>query len=90
MNEGVRVTEELDTRFNVLNHELVPLHELVPEEEAVKVLQSLRVRADQLPKILTTDPACKVVSAAPGDLIRITRKSKTAGHHVVYRVVVLA
>ena len=42
----------------------------------------------QFPYILTTDPVAKEIGAKPGDFVRITRKSETAGSSVYYRYVV--
>ena len=56
-------------------------------EEAQKVLDDLNVRLDQIPKILPTDPVVKAIDAKVGDILKITRKSETAGIFVAYRVV---
>ena len=44
----------------------------------------------QLPYILMTDPVAKEIGAKPGDFVRVTRKSETAGTSVYYRYVVEA
>ena len=85
-----------DRRFNPLNHELVPLHELVDDAEVPTILAKYGVRKDQLPKIRSDDPAARAcqgpdgatVAAEPGQLIKVTRRSPTAGRHVAYRLVV--
>lgn len=77
-----------DLRFNPLNHALVPLHEVVPDDEVPSILEKYGIVKEQLPKIKSTDPAVQVVSAEPGQLVRITRNSPTAGHHIAYRLVV--
>jgi DNA-directed RNA polymerase, subunit H (EC 2.7.7.6) len=77
-----------EKRFNVLKHELVPRHELVPIEEAIKILRELGVRPEQLPWIRASDPVAKAIGAKPGDIIRVIRKSETAGEIVVYRYVI--
>lgn len=82
------MSDEEDLRFNVLNHETVPLHEVVPEEEVPAVLEQYRIVREQLPKIRVDDPAVRVVDAQPGAVIRITRESLTAGKHVAYRLVI--
>jgi len=41
-----------------------------------------------LPKILLTDPALKNLDVKTGDVIKITRRSQTAGYTTYYRVVV--
>jgi DNA-directed RNA polymerase subunit H len=77
-----------EKRFNVLKHELVPKHEIVPIEEAIKILRELGVRPEQLPWIRASDPVAKAIGAKPGDIIRVIRKSETAGEIVVYRYVI--
>ena len=42
----------------------------------------------QIPYIQSTDSIAKEVGAKPGDFIRITRTSETAGNSVYYRYVV--
>ncbi len=74
--------------FDIFEHHLVPKHEILSLEEKDKVLEQFRVEAYQLPRIRTTDPIVRVVGAKPGDLIKITRKSQTAGEYVSYRYVV--
>jgi DNA-directed RNA polymerase subunit H len=41
-----------------------------------------------MPQIGSTDPAVKVIGAKPGDVLRIIRRSQTAGEHITYRYVV--
>ncbi len=77
-----------EKRFNPLNHALVPLHEVVPDEEVPAVLEQFNILKEQLPKIRSTDPAVQVIKAEPGQLVRVTRNSPTAGKHVAYRLVV--
>ena len=74
-------------KADILQHKLVPEHTILSEEEAQKVLDDLNVRLDQIPKILPTDPEVKAIDAKVGDILKITRKSETAGIFVAYRVV---
>ncbi|ABM81393.1 DNA-directed RNA polymerase subunit H [Hyperthermus butylicus] len=75
-------------KFNILEHELVPKHEVVPPEEAARIIRELGVRPEQLPWLRATDPVARAIGAKPGDIVRIYRKSPTAGEVVVYRYVV--
>jgi len=72
----------------ILDHELVPKHEILSPREAAEVLRRLNVRPDQLPWIKASDPVVIAIGAKPGDIIKITRKSPTAGEVVVYRYVI--
>ncbi len=67
---------------------MVPKHEILPKEEVERVLEKYNITKGQIPKILESDPMVKKIKAKPGDVIKITRKSKTAGESIYYRVVV--
>lgn len=79
-----------EVRFNVLNHVNVPLHVIVPEEDVKELLKRYNIVREQLPKIRNNDPACKVINAAPGNVVRVTRRSPTAGVATAYRLVIEA
>jgi DNA-directed RNA polymerase subunit H len=74
--------------FDVSKHELVPKHEILSEEEKAKLLKKYGITIKELPRILASDPAIKSLNPKIGDVIKITRKSKTAEESVYYRVVV--
>jgi DNA-directed RNA polymerase subunit H len=76
------------TKFSLLDHELVPKHEIVSEGELKPVLSKFSVEKEQLPKLKVQDPVCKEIGAAVGDVVRITRKSQTAGEADYYRLVI--
>jgi len=82
------VSEEV--RFNVLNHVNVPHHAVLPDAEAKELLALYGIVREQLPKIRDSDPAAKVVGAKAGSIVKITRRSPTAGVAVAYRLVVEA
>lgn len=69
------------------NHFLVPKHTLLAKEEAKKVLDQYSVKAEDLPIILSADPAIKKFRAERGDVIKIERHSFTTGKTVYYRAV---
>jgi len=75
-------------RPSVLEHELVPKHEVLSAEEAADLLRRYKISPTQLPSILSTDPVVKELGAKPGDIIKITRRSPTAGKYTYYRIVV--
>ncbi len=86
MNGGKKSTS---IREKILEHELVPKHVLLTKEEALKVLRELGVRPEQLPWIRASDPIARLLGAKPGDIIRVERRSATAGVSVAYRFVVV-
>lgn len=74
--------------FDVMKHDLVPRHEVLSPEENQEIISRYGVTPDQLPKIFANDAVARAVRAKPGDIIKIKRKSPTAGEHVAYRYVV--
>jgi DNA-directed RNA polymerase subunit H (RpoH/RPB5) len=74
--------------FDIFEHALVPFHEILSEKEKNQLLAQFKVQPYQMPQIRSGDPAVKAIGAQPGHVLRITRKSTTAGEHVTYRYVV--
>jgi len=74
--------------FKVSTHFLIPKHELLTKEEASQILARFNASPSQFPYLLNTDPLAKEVGANPGDFVRITRRSETAGTSTYYRYVV--
>lgn len=74
---------------SILEHELVPKHEILQKEDADAILKKLGITPENLPKIiLDSDPVAKAIGAKRGNILKILRKSPTAGETVYYRVVV--
>jgi DNA-directed RNA polymerase subunit H len=78
----------LTKKFNVLEHELVPDHILLSEDETQEILKKYHIARGQLPKIKTSDVVVKQIGAKPDDVIKIIRKSLTAGKAISYRLVI--
>jgi DNA-directed RNA polymerase subunit H len=74
--------------IDILSHEMVPKHEILTKKEKDVLLKQFRASENDLPKIFRNDPAIKGLDANRGDVIRIIRKSPTAGETIYYRVVV--
>jgi DNA-directed RNA polymerase subunit H len=74
--------------FEIFNHSLVPKHEILTAEEKHQILAEYKVQPYQMPHIKAIDPVVKAIGAIPGDILRIIRKSQTAGEHITYRYVV--
>ena len=72
----------------VPEHVYVPKHEIINKKEAEDVLKQFNCKPTELPLIFVTDPAIMGLGVKPGDMIKITRKSATAGKSNYYRYVV--
>ena len=74
--------------FDIFEHALVPRHEILTEKERDQLLTLYKVKPYQMPQVKSNDPAVKAIGAKPGNILRIIRKSSTAGEHIAYRYVV--
>lgn len=74
--------------IKVTNHIFQPKHEILSKDDAEKVLKKFNVKTNQLPYIMSNDKGLEDLDVRPGDIIKITRKSPTAGESVYYRYVV--
>ena len=72
----------------VPDHVYVPKHEIMTKKEAEEVLQKFNCKPTELPLIFVNDPAIMGLGVKPGDMIKITRKSATAGESTYHRYVV--
>ncbi|MBI2665314.1 DNA-directed RNA polymerase subunit H [Candidatus Woesearchaeota archaeon] len=74
--------------FDVGKHTLVPKHTKLSEKEKEGLLATYNITIKELPKISVEDPAIAKLGAKGGDIIRVERKSRTAGITHYFRVVV--
>ena len=72
----------------VPDHVYVPKHEIMNKKDAEDVLKKFNCKPTELPLIFVNDPAIIGLGVKPGDMIKITRKSATAGESSYYRYVV--
>jgi len=86
----VELVEGTYASFDLFSHELVPSHSIADDDEVSLLLEHYGIMRDEIPRILRTDPAAKVLGAKPGQVIRIDRDSDTAGSVYYYRLVVSA
>ena len=76
--------------YEPMTHFFVPKHEIMNKNEADEIMVRYNAKPEQMPFISANDPVIRSISAQPGDLIRITRKSETSGVAHYYRYVVEA
>ncbi len=74
--------------LSITKHEMVPKQTLLNDKEKEEVLKKYEIALRQLPRISLNDPVIKLLNAKIGDVVKIQRKSETAGETTYYRVVV--
>jgi len=75
-------------KLDIKNHALVPKHDKCSEAEKKSILQRYKIDLKDLPKISINDPALYNLDLKAGDVVKIARKSPTAGESIFYRVVI--
>ena len=75
-------------RVDVSKHVLIPKHAVLSQREKADLLERYNITISSLPRILKEDPAIAHFSAKDGDVVKIIRKSLTAGESTFYRVIV--
>ena len=75
-------------KFEVAKHALVPKHSKVSDSELKQVCERYSIEVQNLPRINIRDPAIQDLDLKEGDVVKISRKSPTAGDIVFYRRVV--
>ncbi len=74
--------------FDVFEHAYVPLHEILTDEERKEISEKFHSEPYQFPWIRSTDPISIILGAKPGDVLKVTHESETAGKYMSYRYVV--
>jgi len=85
--ENIELIPQDFPSFNIFKHYLVPKHEILSPEERQALLEKYRIEPYKLPRIKASDPAVRLIGAKPGDIVKIVRRSPTAGESVYYRYV---
>jgi DNA-directed RNA polymerase subunit H len=88
---GLEEGKDLSTEKKIVkitDHIYQPNHEILPRSEASDILKRYNAKPSQLPYIMLSDKGLQGLDVRPGDIIKITRKSTTAGESVYYRYVV--
>ena len=75
-------------KLELAKHMLIPKHSKLSDKDKAELLKRYGIELTSLPRIFKTDAAIDSLSAKPSDVIKIVRKSPTAGVSVFYRVVV--
>ena len=75
---------------NPMDHVLVPKHELLPPSEHTEFLTKHKIKTKaNLPLIkFHEDMIARVMGLQPGDIVKITRPSPSAGEYISYRLCV--
>jgi len=71
--------------YDVTKHVLVPVHTALSEAEKNRIIEKYNLTGKELPRILKNDPAILHLKVKPGDIVKITRKSATAGESIFFR-----
>ena len=74
--------------FDVSKHVLVPKHVKLNDKEKKELFEKYVADLRDLPRVYQDDPAIQKLGVKEGDVIKITRKSPTAGDALFYRRVV--
>jgi DNA-directed RNA polymerase subunit H (RpoH/RPB5) len=83
---GLEIFMMKELMFNISKHYLVPKHEVIKDDELLKVIDVYKIKQkSQLPIILKSDPMARYHDINPGEIVKITRPSPSAGETIVYR-----
>ncbi len=75
-------------KFDILQHTFVPAYRKLEENEISDLLQKFNIKRVQLPKMFSSDVIAERLELKTGEVIEITRQSRTAGESKYYRVIV--
>ena len=76
-----------EVEIDIFQSNLVPKHQILSGDEKAALLKNLNVSPKQLPRVKDDDPVIKLLQGKKGDVVKITRKSQSAGEYHYYRIV---
>ncbi|ELQ76996.1 RNA polymerase, 25-kDa subunit (common to polymerases I, II and III) [Trachipleistophora hominis] len=82
---NITIFKEKELLFNVTKHSLVFKHRIISVEEKERLMDEKKIKEEQMPRILITDPVAKYLGARKGDVLEIERESETAGSALYWR-----
>ncbi|MBI1978449.1 MAG: DNA-directed RNA polymerase subunit H [Candidatus Aenigmarchaeota archaeon] len=74
--------------IDITKNDLVPKHTLLNDGEKLELFNQYEITLRQLPRILVNDPVVQNIGGKVGDVVKVVRKSPTAGEALYYRVIV--
>jgi len=78
-----------ESKKSFLDHEIIPKHIILTEDEKKLLLEKYNIQPEWLPLVKVSDPVIRAIGGKVGDIVKILRKSETAGENAVfYRYVV--
>lgn len=85
---GVELIPRSLPTFDIFKHKLVSPTEILSEEERERILKFYHAEPFQFPRIKASDPVSIILGAKPGDILKSSGYSETAGTYVSYRYVI--
>ena len=84
----IEIHKMVKKKYDISKHILVPEHSKISDKEKNDLLEKYHITLKELPKISKKDPAIAHLNVKEGDVIKIIRKSPTAGESIFYRGVI--